>query len=142
MKIIKGQSTGHITPFKVYLTVILTLFVLTILTVFTAKSEAINCGLAGISESAPIILAMFIASIKGSLVVMYFMHGKHESNLVRGYGLYFPLVLVAILVVMIGTDVWTRADDAAPDKHTNMYKSSESKCAAYFGIEGAKKKAH
>lgn len=108
MDIIKGKSEGHISPIKHYISVIVSLFLLTALTVFTAKSHTIHEAMLAISEYGPIGLAMIIASAKAYLVIMYFMHVKYENETVRSYGLYFPIGLMALLIVMILLDVHYR----------------------------------
>ena len=58
--------------FKTYLFVLMSLFVLTVLTVAVAQVDF------GILNA---VVAMFIACIKGSLVLMYFMNLKYEDRI-------------------------------------------------------------
>lgn len=44
-----------------------------------------------------IVVALFIASIKASLVALYFMHLKHESPLVWGFALA-PIVFLVLII--------------------------------------------
>lgn len=83
---------GHIVPFKIYLKVFLSLVVLTILTVIAAKWDALDFG------ELNIAIALIIASIKASIVALYFMHLKYENPLTWLYAA-FPLIL---LVIMMG----------------------------------------
>ena len=63
----------HTSPsFKTNLIVLLSLFVLTILTVGAAQ---IDFGLFNA------FIAMFIACLKGALVLMYFMHLKYDEKI-------------------------------------------------------------
>ena len=60
----------------------------------------------GLGFAANIIVAMFIATIKALLVIMFFMHMKYESKLTWGFGLLYPLVIFAILVTFLAIDVF------------------------------------
>ncbi|MBJ6724032.1 cytochrome C oxidase subunit IV family protein [Geomesophilobacter sediminis] len=42
--------------------------------------------------------ALFIASVKGTLVALYFMHLRYEVKLVLGFAV-FPLFILALLIV-------------------------------------------
>jgi cytochrome c oxidase subunit 4 len=64
---------NHVMPFATNLKVFLALVVLTLLTVYTAKFHH----LPGLGN---IILAMFIASVKVTLVLLWFMHLKGDST--------------------------------------------------------------
>lgn len=44
-----------------------------------------------------IVVALFIASVKASLVALYFMHLKHESPLVWGFALT-PIVFLVLII--------------------------------------------
>lgn len=66
------MSGHHVMSFATNLKVFLSLVVLTILTVYTAKYVHI--------EGWNLILAMFIASVKVTLVLLWFMHLKGDST--------------------------------------------------------------
>lgn len=80
-----------------YIAVFLSLVVLTIITVavYFIHLE---------SELAKVLLALAIASIKASLVVMFFMHMKFEGKLIYSI-LIVPLILCVLLVVALIPDV-------------------------------------
>lgn len=67
------MSGHHIMPFATNLKVFISLLVLTVLTVYTAKYVDLG-------GNWNLVLAMFIASIKGSLVLLWFMHLKGDSK--------------------------------------------------------------
>lgn len=73
-KLEKNTNFHHIVPVSVYVTIFLVLMVLTVITVIVAY---INLGI----WSVPVALA--IATLKASLVVLYFMHVKYSGHLVQ-----------------------------------------------------------
>ena len=81
------------------MTIFYILMVLTILTVVTAKLIPW-----GSSKSLAVIVAIAIATAKGTLVVQYFMHLKFEMK--HFYlTLFIPLLLLAILIFALTPDV-------------------------------------
>ena len=65
---------------------------LLILTVITYKISQINLGYLNV------LVALFIATTKAALVVLFFMHLKYESNVIR----YMLLTAFLILAIFIG----------------------------------------
>jgi cytochrome c oxidase subunit IV len=63
---------GHIIPAKIYVVIWVILMVLTVTTVFAATLEL---GLFNI------VLALLIATIKGTLVALFFMHLRYDTKL-------------------------------------------------------------
>jgi cytochrome c oxidase subunit IV len=92
---------GHADPtphHKVnYLAVFITLVVLTVITVVVAF---VNLK----SEVAKVFLALAIASIKASAVILYFMHVKFEGKLIYLI-LIVPLTFCLLLVISLLPDV-------------------------------------
>jgi len=92
---------GHAEPtphHKVnYLAVFITLVVLTVLTVIVAF---VNLK----SEVAKVLLALAIASIKASAVILYFMHVKFEGKLIYLI-LIVPITFCILLVISLLPDV-------------------------------------
>jgi len=81
--------SGHVSPKSVYYTIFAALMVLTALTVFAAF---VNLGV----FNFPVALA--IAVIKSTLVILFFMHVKYSSRLTK-------LVVVTslfFLVILLG----------------------------------------
>lgn len=89
----------HIVPLKVYLTIFLALMVGTALTVWA--------GLQNFPGQLNVIIAMTIAVVKASLVVLYFMHVRYSSRLIW---VVFTSALfwLAILFALTLSDYWTR----------------------------------
>lgn len=93
------MSENHTIPFKTYLSVLIALLILTVVTVAAAQVDfgAWNT-----------FIAMFIASVKGALVLLYFMHLKYDDKLywvVFGSGVFF----VILLFLLTKVDIITRA---------------------------------
>jgi len=89
---------NHITSNKTYIIVWATLMVMTAITVYVSY---INFGMLNI------VIALVIASIKASIVALYFMHLKIEDSITWVFAL-FPLTLLALLIAMTMTDMFTR----------------------------------
>lgn len=86
------EHDHHIMPFATNLKVFLALVGFTIFTVYTAKFHHFG-------RYGNIILAMFIASCKGSLVLLYFMHlkGDNRTNkVIIGSTVFFLFLLFSI----------------------------------------------
>lgn len=91
---------GHFTiPFEVLRNTALALFVLTVLTVFTAKFMSLGV-LAG-------VVAFAIAFTKAMFVMMYFMGLKYDTKLNR---LIFSTAFIFLLIFAFFSvlDIWTR----------------------------------
>lgn len=83
----------------------LTFLALVVLTVVTVKIAKVDFGSVAINIS----IAMFIASIKGLLVALYFMHLKWEEKLI----VFFAALSIPFLVLMVSTMVWDVAEKTA-----------------------------
>ncbi len=83
-----NHELGHVLPHSVYLKVLVTLLVLTVITVWVAQYNFGNWN---------IIVAMFVASIKAALVALFFMHLKYEDPFTWIYAI-IPLFLLFILI--------------------------------------------
>lgn len=96
MHIPDQESRGHISPTYSYFVVGGLLLLLTVITVAASyKNWGEDFG-GGFATN--ITIAMVIATIKATLVLLYFMHMKYEDKLVWGFGIAYPLVLFAILL--------------------------------------------
>ncbi len=97
--------SAHAITTKTYATVLGVLLTLTVITVLAA---GINFG----SHSVNVVIALAIASTKGTLVALYFMHLRHDKPL---YGIIFVtgLVFLALLLMLCFVDADTR-DDPRP----------------------------
>lgn len=84
------SSENHVVPIKIYIAVFLTLMVGTALTVWAA-----------FQDFGPMntVIALTIAVVKGTLVVLFFMHVKYSDKLtwvVVGAGFLWLLVLFTL----------------------------------------------
>jgi cytochrome c oxidase subunit IV len=89
----------HIVPVKIYAAIFLALMVGTALTVWA--------GLRDFPGKLNVIIALTIACIKATLVVLYFMHVRYSSKLIW---VIFASALfwLAILFALTFSDYWTR----------------------------------
>jgi cytochrome c oxidase subunit 4 len=92
--------SDHIVPFKTYLTVFVTLLVLTMVTYEAARTDF------G-SHSLNVAIALGIAVTKATLVILFFMHVKYSPKLV-GVFVAVGFVWLALLIFGILSDYWTR----------------------------------
>lgn len=94
----KAHSENHITGYGTYVWIWIVLIVLTGITV---TASYIHFGIFNI------VIALGIASLKASLVALYFMHLKFEDKITWVFFLY-PLVLLALLIGLSMSDVFFR----------------------------------
>lgn len=90
----------HIVPVRIYLMIFLVLMVGTALTVWA--------GFRDFPGPLNVIIALTIASIKATLVVLYFMHLRYSSRLVW---IIFVSALfwMGLLFALTFSDYWTRS---------------------------------
>jgi cytochrome c oxidase subunit 4 len=77
---------------------------LLVLTAITVGASYIDLG----SILVNFVVAMLIASVKASLVLLYFMHMKYESKLIWMFGILYPILLFALMTGMIVIDTFQR----------------------------------
>ena len=85
--------SDHVSSVGLYVTIFLSLMVLTGVTVFSAF---IDLGYLNFP------VAMLIAGFKASLVVWYFMHVKYQSHLTKltvATGLFFLVILLGMTLI-------------------------------------------
>ncbi len=83
----RGTATSRRTVFAVFAALLL-------LTVVTVLVSYVDLG------PGNVVVALLIASVKASLVALFFMHLKGESRLVWGFAL-FPIVF--LVLILLGT---------------------------------------
>jgi cytochrome c oxidase subunit 4 len=111
---------GHVIEPKVFAKILGTLLFLTVITVLVAPSVS------GISFGAwNIVIALFIATIKATLVLMYFMHLKYEDKVTLLY-FVFPVFLLFTLIAGIFIDNPFRDREL---RHVEVQKGLEIKVA-------------
>ena len=92
-----SHGAGHISPVSLYITIFLSLMVLTGVTVGAAYVDLGRFNF---------LVAMIIACFKASLVVWYFMHVKYQSSLTKltvATGLFFLAILLGLMLVDYGS---------------------------------------
>jgi cytochrome c oxidase subunit IV len=93
---------SHIASVKSYVTIFLTLMVLTLVTVLVAY---VNLG------QMNKVVALSIASFKATLVILYFMHVKYSSHmtkLVVVSGFFFLAILLGLTMADYATRAWVQ----------------------------------
>lgn len=95
---------GHVVQFRVYAGILIALLILTALTVIISRFDF---------GSFNLVVSMGVASLKATLVAMFFMHLKFENKFTLGYAA-FPLVLLAILMAGVFIDNPFRASKTGP----------------------------
>ncbi|MGE0814615.1 MAG: cytochrome C oxidase subunit IV family protein [Vicinamibacterales bacterium] len=98
------MSSVHVSPLSTYLSIFAALMVLTALTVGVAF---INLG------SFNPVMALGIAVVKASLVILFFMHVKYSSRLTK-LTVVLSLFFVAILIFETLMDYATRGWQTIP----------------------------
>ncbi len=88
----------HVTSYKAYAVVWIVLMALTFITVYVSY---IDFGMFNI------VIAMGVASVKASIVALFFMHLKFEDGVTWGFAI-FPLILLFLLIGMLILDTFTR----------------------------------
>jgi cytochrome c oxidase subunit 4 len=89
----------HITPYKTYVIIWLILMALTVITVYVAREVELG--------SINLFVAMLIASVKATVVALFFMHLKFEDSITWVFALY-PLFLLSLLIGLTSIDVFNR----------------------------------
>jgi cytochrome c oxidase subunit 4 len=95
-----STGSGHVVPIKLYLAVFAALMVLTAFTVWVAFLDL------GPANS---IVALGVAVIKATLVVLFFMHVKYSSRLtwlVVASGFFFLVIMIALTMADIVSRGW------------------------------------
>jgi cytochrome c oxidase subunit 4 len=93
------DTLNHIVPPRIYIIVGVFLLVMTGLTVLAATFD--------LHEWNPII-ALFIACVKATTVVLFFMHVKYSSKLTK-LTVFSGLFTFAVLIMLTLSDYFTRA---------------------------------
>jgi cytochrome c oxidase subunit 4 len=88
------DEIGHVIPESTFLKVLIALLVLTVITVLAAQVDLGKWNIVG---------ALLIASVKASLVIAIFMHGRYENKIIWTY-ILIPFILLAIMIGGIFTD--------------------------------------
>lgn len=87
----ENHSESHIVPYKTYLYILAALIGLTVISVAVTHIEF---------GKLTIFVALLLASIKSSLVLIYFMHLKFDSKIIQ---IVVPLIFLLIGLVLVVT---------------------------------------
>jgi cytochrome c oxidase subunit 4 len=98
MQMSHNNHDEHITPYKTYGIIFGVLLTLTFITVAAARQDF---------GSVNLFIAMLIASIKATIVALFFMHLKFEDSITWVFALY-PLFLLSLLIGLTSVDVFNR----------------------------------
>jgi len=97
-KVLQSQAAehggAHVLPLKTYFAVFGSLLILTVLTVLVS--------VIGLPATASIIVAMLVALLKATLVVLWFMHLKFDD---RFYSLIFIVSLFFLILFFVFTSM-------------------------------------
>ncbi|MBX7058285.1 MAG: cytochrome C oxidase subunit IV family protein [Leptospirales bacterium] len=121
MHIPDQESRGHISPTGSYFIVGALLLFLTVATV-AASYKNWGADIGG-GFALNISIAMAIATVKATLVLLYFMHMKYESKLVWGFGIAYPILLFCILLGFQVLDVPLRRNPRLPAAAHSLQQS-------------------
>jgi cytochrome c oxidase subunit 4 len=95
-----SEHEHHVLPFKLYLQIFLTLVCLTFITVWVAQY---NFG-----GTINTIIAMAVATVKATLVALYFMHLKYDDKtnaVCLLAGVFFLVVMFAFIAIDVGSRI-------------------------------------
>lgn len=92
------EHKTHIIPYGTYVLVWLSLISLTVLTVTMAGVDFARLSL---------FIALFIAAIKSTLVISYFMHIKFDDAIFKVF-LLITLITLASIFILTSTDIFFR----------------------------------
>ena len=95
------RKMGHVQPFGTYVKVFASLLFLTVVTVWVARFDF------GIMNN---MVAVGVATIKASLVTLFFMHGKYEGKITWAF-VYYPVLLLILLLGALFLDYGYRDDE-------------------------------
>jgi caa(3)-type oxidase subunit IV len=128
-----AHGEHHITPLWLYNTIFGALLFLTVVTVWIAQFDF---------GAANTVIAMFVATIKASLVALFFMHLLHDERinlLTFGFGLLFVALFFLFPLLDIGTRSYIEplkdnnsvraaaTEQKKQDKHADTYKDELNK---------------
>jgi cytochrome c oxidase subunit 4 len=88
------EELGHVVPEATFFKILMALLVLTIVTVLAAQVDLGKWNIVG---------AIVIATIKATLVISVFMHGKYENKIILTY-MIIPFILLVIMILGVFTD--------------------------------------
>lgn len=118
-----GDHGHHVVPMKIYIGVFATLLFLTVVTVGVAQVDL---------GPANMLVAMVVATIKASLVCMFFMQLKYDERL-NTIIFVFGLIFVALFFLFTTLDVFSRG--FLDPRMDNLYLQQEKMKQLQYDVE-------
>lgn len=119
----EAEHGHHVVPMKIYVGVFATLLFLTAVTVGVAQVDL---------GPANMLVAMVVATIKATLVCMFFMQLKYDERL-NAIIFVFGLIFVALFFLFTTLDVFSRG--FLDPRMDNLYVQQERMNALRFEVE-------
>lgn len=88
------DELGHVVPESEFFKILVALLILTVVTVLVAQADFGKLNIVG---------ALAIATLKATLVIRVFMHGKYESKIILTY-MIIPFILLVVMILGVFTD--------------------------------------
>ncbi|MFN7947288.1 MAG: cytochrome C oxidase subunit IV family protein [Blastocatellia bacterium] len=126
-----GQSHVHVSPVRLYVIIWVALMVFTAITVGVAQVDF---------GSLNIVVAMTVATIKASLVVLFFMHLKYDKPF-HAVAFSLGIVFFGLFLGLMLLDVGTRTDPE-PAKNFAVIPTPTPFVAPAHGSGGAAATEH
>ena len=92
------ENEHHVVPVSVYITIFLSLMVLTALTVLASTKDF---------GPGNTIIAVSIAVLKATLVILFFMHVRYNDNIVR-IAVFAGFLWLGVMIVLTLSDYVAR----------------------------------
>lgn len=124
-----GDHGHHVVPMKVYIGVFATLLFLTVVTVAVAQVDL---------GPANMLVAMLVATVKASLVCMFFMQLKYDEKL-NAIIFVFGLIFVALFFLFTTLDVFSRG--FLDPRMDNLYMQQEKMKTLRYEVEQKRNKS-
>ncbi len=118
-----GDHGHHVVPMKIYIGVFTTLLFLTVVTVGVAQVDL---------GPANMLVAMVVATIKATLVCMFFMQLKYDERL-NTIIFVFGLIFVALFFLFTTLDVFSRG--FLDPRMDNLYLKQEQMKQLQYDVE-------
>ena len=103
----------HVVPVRIYVAVFVALLALTFATVAAARVDLGEPELLGLRLPVNVTVAIAIAVLKATLVVLFFMHVKYSGKLIQ-IVVAAAFLWLFILIGMTIADYWARPALEAP----------------------------
>ncbi|MCI0447164.1 cytochrome C oxidase subunit IV family protein [bacterium] len=93
-----NEHQHHVVPVSIYIIIFVSLMILTGLTVFASQKDF---------GPGNTIIAVSIAALKATLVILYFMHVRYNDNIVR-IAVFTGFLWLGVMIVLTLSDYIAR----------------------------------